>query len=110
VNFRTIFRLFKQTVQEWQKDKAPILAAALTYHTLFSIAPLFVIAVAIAGFIFGKNVCGFYCYRVYASKCCNKYPRIYISFGHIHWFLPLLSDIYSSISSQVSNLDCCVIA
>ncbi len=55
MNFRTIFGLLKQTVQEWQKDKAPILAAALTYHTLFSIAPLFIIAVAIAGLIFGKS-------------------------------------------------------
>jgi len=55
VNFQTVFGLLKKTVQEWQKDKAPILAAALTYHTLFSIAPLFIIAVAIAGFIFGKS-------------------------------------------------------
>ncbi|MEB3342104.1 YihY/virulence factor BrkB family protein [Okeania sp.] len=55
MNFKSIFQLLKQTVKEWQQDKAPILAAALTYHTLFSIAPLFVIAVAIAGFIFGKS-------------------------------------------------------
>ncbi len=45
---KAIFELLKKTVQEWQKDKAPILATALTYHTLFSIAPLFIIAVAIA--------------------------------------------------------------
>ncbi|MGK7920435.1 MAG: YihY/virulence factor BrkB family protein [Trichodesmium sp.] len=55
MNLQTVFGLLKKTVQEWQKDKAPILAAALTYHTLFSIAPLFIIAVAIAGFIFGKS-------------------------------------------------------
>lgn len=55
MNFKIIFRLLKKTVQEWQQDKAPILAAALTYHTLFSIAPLFIIAVAIAGFVFGKS-------------------------------------------------------
>lgn len=55
MNFQRIFRLLKQTFQEWQQDKAPILAAALTYHTLFSIAPLFIIAVAIAGFVFGKS-------------------------------------------------------
>ncbi|GGA52428.1 YihY/virulence factor BrkB family protein [Okeania sp. KiyG1] len=55
MNYKIIFRLLKKTVQEWQKDKAPILAAALTYHTLFSIAPLFIIAVAIAGFVFGKS-------------------------------------------------------
>ncbi|NES66972.1 MAG: YihY/virulence factor BrkB family protein [Okeania sp. SIO2D1] len=55
MNYKIIFRLLKKTVQEWQKDKAAILAAALTYHTLFSIAPLFIIAVAIAGFVFGKS-------------------------------------------------------
>ena len=55
MNYKIIFRLLKKTVQAWQKDKAPILAAALTYHTLFSIAPLFIIAVAIAGFVFGKS-------------------------------------------------------
>ena len=55
VNIKKIFGLIKQTVQQWQQDKAPILAAALTYHTLFSIAPLFIIAVAIAGFVFGKS-------------------------------------------------------
>ncbi|NES78657.1 MULTISPECIES: YihY/virulence factor BrkB family protein [unclassified Okeania] len=55
MNYKIIFRLLKKTFQGWQKDKAPILAAALTYHTLFSIAPLFIIAVAIAGFVFGKS-------------------------------------------------------
>ncbi|MDY7008339.1 MAG: YihY/virulence factor BrkB family protein [Cyanobacteriota bacterium] len=55
MNYKIIFRLLKKTVQEWQQDKAPVLAAALTYHTLFSIAPLFIIAVAIAGFVFGKS-------------------------------------------------------
>ncbi|MGB3512561.1 MAG: YihY/virulence factor BrkB family protein [Microcoleaceae cyanobacterium] len=55
MNFKRILRLLKQTFQEWQQDKAPVLAAALTYHTLFSIAPLFIIAVAIAGFIFGES-------------------------------------------------------
>lgn len=55
MNYKIIFGILKKTVQEWQKDKAPILAAALTYHTLFSIAPLFIIAVAIAGFVFGKS-------------------------------------------------------
>jgi membrane protein len=37
------------------KDKAPRLAAALAYYTLFSLAPLLVIAIAIAGFAFGKE-------------------------------------------------------
>ncbi|MGA7613584.1 MAG: YihY/virulence factor BrkB family protein [Thermoanaerobaculia bacterium] len=43
----------KETVHEFSKDKSPRLAAALAYYTLFSIAPLLVIAIAIAGWVFG---------------------------------------------------------
>jgi len=47
--------LIKETFSEWSKDKASRLAAALSYYTLFSIAPLLVIAVAVAGFVFGRT-------------------------------------------------------
>lgn len=40
---------------EWSEDKAPKLGAALAYYTIFSIAPLFVISIAVAGFLFGKE-------------------------------------------------------
>jgi membrane protein len=47
--------LFKQTFQEFGADKAPRLGAALAYYTIFSIAPLLLIAVAIAGLAFGQE-------------------------------------------------------
>ncbi|HEX9161980.1 MAG TPA: YihY/virulence factor BrkB family protein [Thermoanaerobaculia bacterium] len=47
--------LFKQTWKEFGDDKAQRLGAALAYYTVFSIAPLLLIAVAIAGFVFGKD-------------------------------------------------------
>ncbi|MDJ0688736.1 MAG: YihY/virulence factor BrkB family protein [Xenococcaceae cyanobacterium MO_188.B32] len=50
-----ILRLFKQAFQEWQKDKVSRLAAALAYYTVFSVAPLLIIAIAIAGAVFGKS-------------------------------------------------------
>lgn len=50
-----IFKLLKETFQQWQKDKVSLLAAALAYYTVFSIAPLLVIAVAIAGSVFGQD-------------------------------------------------------
>jgi membrane protein len=53
VNLKTIFELLKETFSEWSEDKASRLAAALAYYTIFSLAPLLVIAVAIAGFFFG---------------------------------------------------------
>lgn len=40
----------KETVSEWQEDNASRLAAALAYYTVFSLAPLLIIAIAVAGF------------------------------------------------------------
>lgn len=47
--------LLKQTFSEWNEDKAPLLAAALAYYTIFSLAPLLIIVIAIAGFVFGEE-------------------------------------------------------
>ena len=47
--------LLKKTFTEWQEDKASRLAAALAYYTAFSVAPLLLIAIAIAGFFFGDE-------------------------------------------------------
>jgi membrane protein len=48
-------RLLADAVKQWLGDNAPRLGAALAYYTVFSIAPLLVIAVAIAGFVFGEE-------------------------------------------------------
>lgn len=55
LNFRKIWQLLKQTFDEWSEDKASRLAAALAYYTIFSIAPLLVIVIAIAGLVFGEE-------------------------------------------------------
>jgi membrane protein len=55
VKWQAIFRLLKETITEWQNDKVPLLAAALAYYTVFSIAPLLIIAIAIAGAFFGEE-------------------------------------------------------
>lgn len=52
---KILFRLLKETFQEWQADKASRLAAALAYYTIFSLAPLLIMAIAIAGSIFGEE-------------------------------------------------------
>jgi membrane protein len=48
-------QLFREAWSEFTRDKAQRLAAALAYYTIFSIAPLLVISVAVAGLIFGKS-------------------------------------------------------
>lgn len=47
--------VLKDTWNDWNEDKAPRLAAALAYYTAFSLAPLLVIAIAIAGLVFGQE-------------------------------------------------------
>ncbi len=47
--------LLKEAGREWLEDKAPRLGAALAYYTALSIAPLLVIAIFIAGMVFGKE-------------------------------------------------------
>jgi len=52
---KSIYQLLKTTYFEWSRDKVPRMGAALAYYTIFSLAPLLVIAIAIAGFVFGKD-------------------------------------------------------
>lgn len=48
------FRIFLRDVyREWSAHQAPRLAAAVAYHTLFSLAPVLLIAIAVAGLFFG---------------------------------------------------------
>ena len=51
----TATTLAKETVTRWTEDKASALAAALAYYALFSLAPLVLIAVAVAGLVFGHQ-------------------------------------------------------
>lgn len=47
--------LLAETWSDFNEDKAPRLAAALAYFTIFSLAPLLVIAIGIAGLVFGEE-------------------------------------------------------
>jgi membrane protein len=49
------WQLVKQAVKAWSDDYAPSMGAALSYYTLFSIAPLLLIVISVAGFIFGDE-------------------------------------------------------
>ncbi len=55
MNLRKVRRLLQETFKQWQEDKASRIAAALAYYTVFSISPLLVIAIAIAGAFFGQQ-------------------------------------------------------
>lgn len=55
ISFKTIWDIIKEIVDEYSDVKAPKLGAALAYYTVFSLAPLLVIAIAVAGFVFGAE-------------------------------------------------------
>src|SRR5688572_4626255 len=51
----SMFHLLKDTFREWREDGANRLAAALAYYTTFSLAPLLVLIIAIAGLAGGRE-------------------------------------------------------
>src|SRR5438132_14406874 len=52
---RQAWRLARRTVEAWTEDYAPSMGAALSYYALFSIAPLLLIVIGVAGFFFGEQ-------------------------------------------------------
>jgi membrane protein len=52
---RALWDLLKTAGAEWLEDKAARLGAALAYYTVFSIAPLLLMVIALAGLVFGRQ-------------------------------------------------------
>jgi len=55
VNPRIVWTLLKKTFTQWSEDKPFQLGAALAYYTLFSLTPLLLVAIAVAGLAFGRE-------------------------------------------------------
>ena len=53
-----VIHLLKRTAVEWVEDKAPQLGAALAYYTVFSLAPLILVLLAIVGVLFRNDPAG----------------------------------------------------
>ena len=49
------FKLLKETASKWSEDKCPTLGAALAYYTVFSLAPLMLVLLAVFGLIYGGS-------------------------------------------------------
>ena len=56
ISIRSLWTLLRQTASAWSEDDAPSMGAALAYYSLFSIAPLLVIVIAVTGLVFGEEV------------------------------------------------------
>ncbi len=55
MKLKQIGDLVRKSIMAWVDDYAPSMGAALAYYTLFSIAPLLIIAIAVAGLVFGQE-------------------------------------------------------
>jgi membrane protein len=55
MDLRGTWRLALAAVRAWSADYAPSMGAALSYYALFSIAPLLLIVIGVAGFFFGEQ-------------------------------------------------------
>jgi membrane protein len=55
MDLRQAWRLARSAVRAWADDYAPSMGAALSYYALFSIAPLLLIVIGVAGYFFGEE-------------------------------------------------------
>ncbi len=55
MRLKQAFALLKQAAASWSEDRAPSMGAAISYYSLFSMAPLLVIIIAVAGLFFGAD-------------------------------------------------------
>ena len=53
--WRNAWTLIKETFSEWVADKAPRLGAALSYYTVFALAPVLLVVIAVAGLVLGPE-------------------------------------------------------
>lgn len=55
MNIKQVWVLTKDSFSAWSSDFAPSMGAALSYYTLFSLAPLLTIVISLAGLFFGVD-------------------------------------------------------
>jgi membrane protein len=55
ITMRGLAGVFRRALAGWWNDNVPRLGASLAYYTLFSLAPILVVAISIGGLIFGEE-------------------------------------------------------
>jgi membrane protein len=55
IGLRDLFDMARAAVAAWSADYAPSMGAALSYYAVFSIAPLLLIVISIAGLVYGED-------------------------------------------------------
>ncbi len=65
-SFAEWWTLVKKAASAWLDDYAPNMGAALSYYTVFLLAPMLLIVIAMAGLVFGQ--------ARHAAHCSSKCP------------------------------------
>ena len=55
LEWKHVSELVTETFEQWSADNAPRLGAALAYYSVFSLAPLLIVVIAVAGLAFGRE-------------------------------------------------------
>jgi membrane protein len=86
-------QLLMQAFQYWREDNAATWAAALAYYTIFSLAPLLIIAITIVGFAYGQQAA--------QGQIISQLTNI-IGYNSAQEVQSLIQSIYKSYSSIFS--------
>ena len=93
--FKFILRLIHDAYYEWSHDRAARLGAALAYYALFSLAPLLVIMISIAGSVYGESAAQGQIFRAISGQIGAEAARAVEQ---------LLAGIYKAGSSSFTTL------
>lgn len=55
MHIKRFYQLARKSVESWLDDYAPSMGAAIAFYTVFSLAPLVLIVISIAGFFWGEE-------------------------------------------------------
>lgn len=69
---RSLWSMAKEAVSAWIDDFAPSMGAAIAYYTAFSLAPLLIIVIAIAGLVFDRDAASGYLYSQISALLGNE--------------------------------------
>ena len=73
---KNLVLLLRQAVDRWNADRAPRLAAALAYYATFSLAPLALVTIWIAGLIFGDAIAQRHLDRTHRAEFWGRQRRL----------------------------------
>src|SRR5437763_1838805 len=89
---RVVVDVFKRTATEWLADDAPQLGAALAYYSVFSLAPMVLLLIAVIGVLFRNDPAGAW------TKITEQMSYFYLTFDVV-----IVTAVFAMIFKVLSN-------